>query len=247
MKKNSSIVIALCFIFQATACKPQRTTKDEGNKYITDSISPYDNRILKYGNDSIYAFSLDSIIDYILYQDTALPIKRILFENGRKSFVEYNPYHSKHSILSESFFLDSEQVSSKTFLKDSFIVYRNDSVLCNRLIIEYYKSGVVNSIKYQGFLEGQGVPVGTHQIYNELGELIKTEHYVYLRDQIQSYLTTYIEESEYYTNGLLRWSKFYENYTFSESDFPPQAIGTWRYYDETGKLTKKEKHSDFIP
>ena len=212
--------------------------------YITDSISPYGYTIEKFGNDSVYAFAEDGYLSYIIYLDTAAAINKILFTEGQRTYIEYNPSKSAGSIMSEYFFHDTNMVSSRVYMKDTIILTANNPVQCNKLIIDYYKNGKVKEHGYQGIFEAQGIPVGVCAEYDSLGNLNRTKNYIYLAQKDDNDIFTYIIESEYYDNGNPKWEKKYTNHVFC--DFPEEykePIGTWQYYDENGKLIKTEKYN----
>ena len=238
MKKNKvfsvSIFIVTIFI---TCCANSKNTNDTLNagdtlivnpSYITDSINSYGYSIKKFGNDSIYGFA-DGHLRYILYLDTAVAINRILFRDGQKSLIDYNPSKSKSSIKEERFFTDINIVSKQVYMKDTIIFTANNPIQCTELAIEYHKNGKVAVSGYRGFFAAQGVPVGLITYYDSSGYLYRTKNYIYPKKG-----QPYIIVLEYYETGKLKSEKRY----IYHLDGDDEATGIWKYYDENGKLIR---------
>ena len=245
MRKNSiTYLFLICWgvILHVCSCSsPGKKTaaREEHIGYVKDSISPYGEKIRKFGNDSIYSFDKEDSLSYILYLDTATVIEKIRFEKGRKTYVEYNPFNSEGSMMSEYFFSDTNTVSSRIYMRDTVILTANNPVQCNELIIDYHKNGKIKYFGYQGFYAGQGIPVGVHAEYDSSGYLSKTKDYVYPVQKNDNEISTYIIEMEFHDNGKPKWEKRYTNHVFY--DLPEEykkPTGTWKYYDVNGNVIK---------
>ena len=212
---------------------------------VTDSISPFGQRIRKFGNDSIHAFNEDGSLSSIQYLDTASVIDMIRFRDGYKLWIRYNPLNSEDAIEIEDFFPGTNIVSSQTFMRDTIIVTAGNPIEVNRLIIEYHKNGKIKFTGYQGFFAAQGIPVGVNRHYNSLGQLYKTRNFIYPKSQDDNVFFPYIIETVFHNNGKPKWTKYFSNYVFFESGREGKLpFGTWRFYDENGRLIKTKKHEN---
>ena len=230
-----------------SACAANSAAAVTATAYITDSISPYNKKIRKYGNDSIYAYTLDDTLSSIEYLDTASAVIRIIFEGGKKTFVEYNPNYSKDSLLNEYFFENSGKISSRTYLRDTVIITDGNPIGCYHFYMSYHENGKIKEIGYRGGVWGQNGPIGLHKTYNKAGRLVSSKNFIYPKQAVGSPGSpsfTYIIEVDYYDNGNPKWEKMYDNYVFHESgEDDKEPVGTWKFYDETGELTGTEYHS----
>ena len=240
-------LLIICFVFLCCSSNKKATAQEEHTVFVqvTDSISPFGQRILKFGNDSIHAFNEDGSLSSIRYLDTASAINRIIFQDGYKLWIRYNPLNSENAIMTEHFFPGTNIVSSQIFMRDTIIVTAGNPITVNRFIIGYHENGKIKFIGYQGFFAAQGVPVGIQRHYNSLGLLYKTQNFIYPKQQDSNEVFPYIIETAFHNNGKTKWRKYYSNYVFFESGreakFP---FGTWRFYDENGRLIKTKKHEN---
>ena len=165
-----------------------------------------------------------------------------------KNESEYNACYSENEIIMEYFYPDSDIVLSRIYSKDTIIITGDNPIECNKYYVSYYENGQIKEAGYQGFFQGQGIPVGIYKEYDENGFLVKTKNYIYPKqkeDIMAMDAFTYIIESEYYENGHVQWEKWYKNYVYYETDEENKVpIGTWKYYDRNGKLIKTEKHTE---
>ena len=226
--------------------KQEHITSDDAENiisYVTDSINPWGNRILKFGNDSVYAFNEDSVISYILYLDTTMAIKRIIFENGKKSYIEYNPFIAKNLIQAEYFFPDTNIPSHQYYFRDSIIFTEGNPIKVYQYGVSYHKNGKIEYSGHQGVFIANGVAVGVWHYYDSLGFLTKTHNYIYPKDYGDFY--PYVIVSEYFLNGKPKWEKlYYNNDSFDAGEEYRIPIRTWKYFSEKGVLYKTEEYEN---
>jgi len=251
MEKNKFIIFYYSIIpLLLLGCNMQinkNALKEDTGYSIRDSVNQYGNKIIIYGNDSIYAYSQDGNLSYIKYLDSLSAVRQIIFnENGHISYIEYNPSYSKDFLLSENYYPDSNNLQFALWVRDTIIITEDNPIQCNRYYTEYYENGKAREAGYQGSFSGQGIPVGMQQYYNDLGQLVQTQNFIYPKQKEEiatSDIFTYIIVSEYYDNGKPKWEKVYSNNIFHESGpEDKRPIGTWKYYNENGKLIKTEKY-----
>jgi hypothetical protein len=108
-----------------------------------------------------------------------------------------------------------------------------------RLIVSYHANGKVKERGYQGHyankLISTGAYVGTWNTYDKNGRLIQS---VYYHNDIPA--KAYIEKKKYYPNGIVKSMERFNNYELYESEI--DARGTWKYFDNRGKLIKQISH-----
>lgn len=108
---------------------------------------------------------------------------------------------------------------------------------------EYYKNGQLQSVREQGTVFACGNQIGEELNYDSLGHLLSKSTFKHNlpKDANGCHEThTVTSTTEFYLNGKIRLKKQQEN--FYESDVCD--CGIWEYYDEQGKLIKKEKHEN---
>jgi len=205
--------------------------------YVKDTINGYGTKIKIFGKDSIYSYYSNGNISHIAYFIDDYPIaEKSFYENGIVSSVDYHVQYSKDSLYRESFYPISGKLSIAIWLKDTVIVTDGNPIKCHEFYTAYHENGNIKTFGYQGFVDGQGMSVGIHSNYDSLGYLSKTENYIYpVKKQ------PYIIITEYYNNGKRKTEKIYVNHAIHESD-KEEPIGTWKYYDENGKLLNTEKY-----
>lgn len=249
-------VLSLPYACSVTTKKEKEvvdTTNNTDPYYIIDSISPYGKRIKKYGEDSIYAFDAENDrLSYILYLDSLSKKRRVKFNNsGTINYVEYNLSSETSVGLINEYYYDTYEnsIQSRSYRTDTIIITDGNPIHCFRLDIFYFKNSKISGIGYTGAFGGQNVPVGTQKVYSEDGMLRTTLDYVYpVQKDLNmpiSEVFSYIVEKEYYNNGNPKWEKRFKNYELYEWENDDDyliPIGTWKYYDESGKLVKTEKH-----
>lgn len=107
------------------------------------------------------------------------------------------------------------------------------------LVVNYYPNGKIKEKGYQGYYENKdistGMYLGTWRYYNENGQLVQS---IYYKNDVPA--RAYIEKTNYHPNGKVSSVERFSNYELYESEV--DSIGTWKYYDSTGKLIKKIVH-----
>ena len=227
----------LSFTIMSLSCsfskKNENMIGNHNDIMVKDSISPYGDIIKIYGRDSILGYSSDGTLEYIKYLDSN-SLYTLKLYNADKSLkrIEYNIEHPKFAILTENFYPSINRVHSRESWVDSILVLEKDSFLLNILKEEFYENEVLKYQGYYGVILGQNAPIGIHKYFNKLDKLTRTENYIYPTKK-----RPYIIISEYYDNGNPKWEQIYINHVIHESD-REEPTGTWKYYDEDGKLIK---------
>ena len=247
MDKNkvffASTLVVMTFVAYSFGAKKESThivdivSADVINSnYVKDTINEYGTKVRIFGTDSVYSYNSGNIY-HIKYNLDNYPIaEKSFYEDGIKSLIEYNIQYSKDSLYRESFYPISGNLSLAVWWKDTTIITDKNPIYCNEFYTQYYENGKIKALGYQGFFNGQGTSVGVHSSYDSLGYLTKTDNFIYPKKK-----RPYIIITEYYNNGKLKSEKMYVNHTIQESD-EEEPIGTWKYYDENGKLIKTEKY-----
>lgn len=108
-----------------------------------------------------------------------------------------------------------------------------------KLVLSYYKNGRIKEKGYQGYYEdpniSTGMPVGSWSKYDINGKLTESTYY---HNDVPS--RAYIQKTKYYSNGKISSVERFNNYKLYESTV--DSIGTWKYYDIQGRITKKISH-----
>lgn len=107
------------------------------------------------------------------------------------------------------------------------------------LVVNYYPNGKIKEKGYQGYYENKeistGMYIGTWRYYNENGRLVQS---IYYQNDVPA--KAYIEKTNYHPNGKVSSVERFNNYELYQSEV--DSIGTWKYYDSTGKLIRKTVH-----
>lgn len=108
-----------------------------------------------------------------------------------------------------------------------------------RLIATYHPNGKIKQRGYQGYYSDQGIStgtfVGTWNTYDPNGKLLESIYY-----HNGTITQAYILKKKYHPNGKIKSVEKFNNYELYESEI--HAIGTWQYFDATGKLIKTITH-----
>lgn len=117
-----------------------------------------------------------------------------------------------------------------TMSKDTLVIIDNYHIYADKWEAYYHQNGVLRT---KGYFT-KGLMVGQWPVYDSLNCLIEEKICVPVGyDVDKSYRIT----KDFYPNGKVKSEKKYSY--FAEDDYP---IGTWKYYDESGKLIRTEKH-----
>lgn len=214
------------------SCQDKQDAIDKVQMILQDSISPYGDSIKVYNADSLYAYTPDGVLKYIKYLDLGSPIRLKMYsKDGFLKRIEYNPDNPNSTIVYEEFYLESGNIKRRESIPNSST---NRGV--DRLRVHFYENGIIEYVGNYSSIDAQNGPVGLQKYYSKRGCLIKTENYIYPTDD-----RAYIIETEYYDDGNIKLEKqFYNNEISGSDEIEPK--GTWKYYDESGKLIKTERH-----
>lgn len=194
-----------------------------------------------FGEDSIYTFFEDSpsVVQKIEYLNEKSKIThKNYYEDGSIAFIEYNCELMDNSIKAEIFYQSTGAIWQHTFCVDTVIITDNNPKECYELFVSYHENGKMKFNGYFGRADGQISAVSVQKFFNESGKIIKTENFIYPADK-----QPYIIISEYYENEKPKWEKIYVNHLIHESE-QEEPIGNWKYYDESGKLTRTEQYPE---
>jgi antitoxin component YwqK of YwqJK toxin-antitoxin module len=119
-------------------------------------------------------------------------------------------------------------------------IYAIDSINYPFLYESFHENGILAEKGIYDEYHSPIVRTGLWRYYDSTGILSKTENYIYPEKKRPYKIIT-----EYYNNGKPKSAKMYINHAAItyESD-EEEATGTWKYYDENGKIVKTEKYEN---
>jgi hypothetical protein len=239
--KSYFFLLAIICTCITQSCKTQVTT---GKNILGDSLE-----IIKITTDTnqIFQYKSKGILDStkVFYKNNKLesidinnPIDSVIskhyFITGQVKAIFLDREKIKGNIYYYSFFLNGKTEFTES-IKDSIIKNKQESSKCSSLLTSYYNNGTIKEIGYQGFYNGTGAAVGDWKEYDSTGILTAITHY---HNDKQD--KAYIERREYFRNGQLSSIKKYSNDLLYEIE--KKNIGTWYFYDSTGKLINKKQY-----
>ena len=124
--------------------------------------------------------------------------------------------------------------------KLKYLIIHKDSADCKELHLSFYENGNIKEKGCQGNVSNAdvntGMSVGIWYYYDSLNNHIDSSIY-YNNDIVAK---AYIEKRRYFNNGQVKSIERYNNYDLYETDIKP--IGSWKVYNDKGKLIKTLNH-----